>query len=168
MASYLSYTASKNQLKWLGSKNDLLEFLSGQFGVESNKISVHDNGSCLVLKSGQITCNFYVKAKTLQIQGKECDELKNNLISLAKEIDTYTGSILSSSSAPAEVPNQDGAEGSQPDETNSHNGVDCSVGPRVIDLSDHPFTPHCAYVSHFKSEIANMKKELLDLRLFVL
>ena len=34
---------------------------------------------------GQNTCNFYTKAKTLQVQGKDGDDLKNNLISLSKE-----------------------------------------------------------------------------------
>ena len=44
------------------------------------------HGTCLVLKVGHITCNFYTKAKTLQIQGKEnAEKLKLNLIELAKE-----------------------------------------------------------------------------------
>ena len=37
------------------------------------------------LKFGQNTCNFYTKAKTLQVQGKDGDDLKNNPLSLSKE-----------------------------------------------------------------------------------
>ena len=47
---------------------------------------MHDNGTCSVFKAEQITCNFYTKAKTLQIQGKEnAEQLKLNLIALANE-----------------------------------------------------------------------------------
>ena len=49
MASNLCYVVSKKQLKKLGTKNELLEFLSQYFGVESNKFSTLDNGTCLVL-----------------------------------------------------------------------------------------------------------------------
>ena len=85
-SSLLIYNASKNQLKWLGTLEDLLDLLSSQLGIDSKDFQVQDNGSCLVLKVGHITCNFYTKAKTLQIQGKEnAEKLKLNLIELAKE-----------------------------------------------------------------------------------
>ena len=120
------------------------------------------------LKFGQITCNFYTKAKTLQVQGKDGDDLKNNLISLSKENGARTGSDLCSSFTTAEVPNQDGVVGHQTDETNSHDGVDLPIESQAIDESDQPYSPQCAYyVSHFNTEIENLKKELLDLRLLV-
>ena len=119
------------------------------------------------LKFGQITCNFYRRAKTLQVQGKDGDDLKNNLISLSKENGARTGSDLCSSSTTAEVPNQDGVVGHQTDETNSHDGVDFPTESQAIDESDQPYSPQCAYVSHFNTEIENLKKELLDLRLLV-
>ena len=119
------------------------------------------------LKFGQITCNFYTKAKTLQVQGKDGDDLKNNLISLSKENGARTGSDLCSSFTTAEVPNQDGVVGHQTDETNSHDGVDFPTESQAIDESDQPYSPQCAYVSHFNTEIENLKKELLDLRLLV-
>ena len=85
-SSLLIYNASKNQLKWLGTLEDLLDLLSSQLGIDSKDFQVQDNGTCLVLKVGHITCNFYTKAKTLQIQGKEnAEKLKLNLIELAKE-----------------------------------------------------------------------------------
>ena len=45
MASNLCYV---EQLKELGTKNELMELLSQYFGVESNKFSTLDNDLCLV------------------------------------------------------------------------------------------------------------------------
>ena len=66
----LSFLSAKNQLKWNGSKNDLLSFLALHLEVQPNQFRASDNGTCAVLKIQNITCNFYHKAKTLQIQGK--------------------------------------------------------------------------------------------------
>ena len=85
-SSCLSYVASKNQLKWLGTKDELFFFLSSQLGIDNSDFQVHDNGTCSVFKAEQITCNFYTRAKTLQIQGKEnAEQLKLNLVALANE-----------------------------------------------------------------------------------
>ena len=50
MAAHLSYVSSKNQLKWHGSKEDLLHFLSSMLQVEANMIQLKDNGTCSVFK----------------------------------------------------------------------------------------------------------------------
>ena len=86
LVSCLSNIASKNQLKWLGTKDELLCFLSSQLIDNLCDFQMHDNGhACYASKAEQITCNFYTKAKTLQIQGEEnAEQLKLNLISLAK------------------------------------------------------------------------------------
>ena len=144
-----------------------MEFLSEHFGVESNKFSTLVNGTCLVLKFGQITYNFYTKAKTLQVQGKDSDDLKNNLISLSNENGARTGSDFCSSSTTAEVPNQDGVVGHESDETNLDDGVDFPIESQAIDESDQPFSPQGDHVSHFNTEIENLKKELLELRFLV-
>ena len=76
----LSFPSSNNQLKWHGSKNDLLRFLTLHLEVQPNQFRANDNGSCTVFKIQNITCNFYHKARTLQIQGKEdADKLRNDL-----------------------------------------------------------------------------------------
>ena len=62
----LSFLSTKNQLKWNGSKNDLLRFLALHLGVQPNQFRANDNGTCAVFKIQNITCNFYHKAKTLQ------------------------------------------------------------------------------------------------------
>lgn len=50
--------------------------------VQPNKFRVNDR-SCAVFKIQYITCNFYHRARTLQIQGKEdADNLRNKLINL--------------------------------------------------------------------------------------
>ena len=79
----LSFLSTKNQLKWNGSKNDLLRFLALHSEVRPNQFRASDNGTCAVFKIQNITCNFYHKAKTLQIQGKEdADKLRKDLINL--------------------------------------------------------------------------------------
>ena len=79
----LSFLFSKNQLKWHGSKNDLHRFLTLHLEVQPNQPRVNDNGPCAVFKIQNITCNFYHRARTLEIQGKEdADKLRNNLINL--------------------------------------------------------------------------------------
>ena len=79
----LSFLSTKNQLKWNGSKNDLLKFLALHLEVQPNQFRANDNGPCAVFKIQTSTCNFYHKAKTLQIQGKEdADKLRKDLINL--------------------------------------------------------------------------------------
>ena len=48
-SSLLIYNASKNQLKWPGTLEDLLDLLSSQLGIDSKDFQVQDNGTCLVL-----------------------------------------------------------------------------------------------------------------------
>ena len=87
-------------------------------------------------------------------------------MSLSKENGARTVSDLCSSST-RHIPNQDGVVGYQSDETNSQDGVDFPIESQAIDESGQPYSPQCAYVSHFNNEIENLKKELLDLRLLV-
>ena len=52
----LSLLSSKNQLKWHGSKNDLLRFLTLHLEVQPNQsVRANDNGSCAVFKIQNIT-----------------------------------------------------------------------------------------------------------------
>lgn len=84
VSTLLSYTSSKGQLKWQESKESLLTFLSSRLQVESRDIQVKDNGTCSVMKAKGMTFNFYTKAKTLQIQGKEnANQLRADLVNLA-------------------------------------------------------------------------------------
>ena len=46
-------------------------------------------------------------------------------------------------------------------------GVDFSIESQAIDESDQPYSPQCDHVSHFNTEIENLKKEPLELRLLV-
>ena len=66
-SSLLIYNASKKELKCLGTREDLLDLLSSKLGIDSSDFQVQDKGTYLVLKPGNITCNFYTKEKTLQL-----------------------------------------------------------------------------------------------------
>ena len=96
----LSFLSAKNQLKWNGSKNDLLEFLALHLEVQPNQFRANDNGTCAVFKFQNITCNFYHKARTLQIQGKEdADKLRKDLIKLTSTCSTWAHSVGETSNA---------------------------------------------------------------------
>ena len=83
-STLLSYISSKDQLKWQGAKESLLTFLSSRLQIESKDIQGKDNGTCSVIKAEGMTFNFYTKAKTLQIQGKEnANQLRVDLVNLA-------------------------------------------------------------------------------------
>ena len=63
-----------------------MSFVSSQLAIDNSDFQVHDNGTFPVFKAEQNTCNFYTKAQTLQIQGKEnAGQLKLNLVALAVE-----------------------------------------------------------------------------------
>ena len=126
-ATLLSYVSSKDQLKWQGTKESLLTFLSSRLQVDSSDIQVKDNGTCSVMKGKGMTFNFYVKAKTLQIQGKEnANQLRADLVNLActeNSNNNYT----------PELGEQDGVEASRP----SDEGGDEDKTPRPI---NHPLS----------------------------
>lgn len=70
MAATLSFIESKKQFKWSGEFEDLKIFLLSEVKEDnSTLLSENDNGSCKVLKFESITFNYYVRTKTLQMQG---------------------------------------------------------------------------------------------------
>lgn len=96
----LSFLSTKNQPKWNGSKNDLLKFLALHLEVQPNQFRANDNGTCAVFKFQNITCNFYHKVRTLQIQGKEdADKLRKDLIKLTSTCSTWAHSVGETSNA---------------------------------------------------------------------
>lgn len=127
------YIALKNQLKWLGTKDELLSFVSSQLGIDNSDFQVHDNGTCPVFKAEQNTCNFYTMAQTLQIQGKEnAGQLKLDLVALA--IEKLTVEV------PSANKKQNGGEASHLDSIAANDDlspVTPEPGPPVIDLLDH-------------------------------
>ena len=56
-----------------------------------------------------------------------------------------------------------GVVGHESDETNLHDDVDFPIESQAIDESDQTFSPQGDHVSHFNTEIENLKKELLEL-----
>ena len=63
-------------LKWLGTKSELLEFLSEYFSVESNKFSTLDNVTCLVLKLAKSHVIFTLRRKRYKFKGRMAMILK--------------------------------------------------------------------------------------------
>ena len=156
-STLLSYTSSKDQLKWQGTKESLLTFLSSRLQVESSDIQVKDNGTCSVMKAKGMTFNFYIKAKTLQIQGKEnANQLRADLVNLA-----CTES--SNDSVTPELVEQDGVEASRSsDEEGNEDNSTMAHQPPTINL-DNPMLEG-PYVSYFNTQIASIKDELKTIK----
>ena len=86
-SSLLSCTSSKDQLKQQGTKEGLLSFcrpgtIKSKAVLFKSKTTEHVQS---VIKAKEMTFNFYVKAKNLQIQGKEnANQLRVELVNLAR------------------------------------------------------------------------------------
>lgn len=91
-----------------GRKESLLTFLLSRLQVDSSDIQIKDNGTCSIMKAKGMMFNFYNKAKTLRIQGKEdANQLRADLVNLACTEN-------SSNSDTPELEEQDGVEASHP------------------------------------------------------
>lgn len=156
-STLLSYISSKDQLKWQSTKESLLTFLSSRLQIESKDIQVKDNGTCSVMKAKGMTFNFYTKAKTLQIQGKEnANQLRADLVNLACTVN-------SNDSVTPELDEQDGVEASCPsdEEGEEDNNSMAHQSPTVnLDCSmlEGP------YASYFDTQIASIKDELKTIK----
>ena len=156
-STLLSYTASKDQLKWQGTKESLLTFLSSRLQVESSDIQVKDNGTCSVMKVKGMTFNFYIKAKTLQIQGKEsANQLRADLVNLAC-------TVKSNDSVTPEFVEQDGVEAScSSDEEGDEDDNTMAYQPPTINLDSSIFEG--PYASYFNTQITSIKDELKTIK----
>ena len=152
-ATLLSYTSSKDQLKWLATKESLLTFLSSRLQVESSDIQVKDNGTCSVMKAKGMTFNFYTKAKTLQIQGKEnANQLRADLVNLACT-ENSNGSVS------PELEEQDGDEASRSsDEEGDEDNNSTAFQTPTVNLNSSILEG--PYASYFNAQIASINDEL--------
>ena len=69
----------KNQLKWHATKGELTTFLTERihrwtWAAENVNVDIAFNGTLAVYKLDGLTLNFYVSAKTLQVQGRLKDK----------------------------------------------------------------------------------------------
>ena len=156
-STFLSYISSKDQLKWQSTKESLLTFLSSRLQIESNDIQVKDNGTCSVMKAKGMTFNFYTKAKTLQIQGKEnANQLRTDLVNLACTVNSNDSVI-------PELEEQDGVEafcssdeeGEENNNSMAHHSLTTNLDSSILEG---------AYASHFNTQIASIKDELKTIK----
>lgn len=152
-SSLLSYTSSKDQLKWQVTKKNLLSFLSSRLQVESSALQVKDNGTCAIIKAKGMTFNFYVKAKTLQIQGKEnANQLRAELVNLART-DSPNDSVAPDTEEQNEQDGGDGVEASRSSEEDSdEENNTLTYQPSTVDLNSS--MPEGPYASYFNTQIA--------------
>ena len=152
-ATLLSYVSSKDQLKWQGTKESLLTFLSSRLQVDSSDIQVKDNGTCSVVKAKGMTFNFYIKAKTLQIQGKEnANQLRADLVNLACTEN-------SNKSDTPELDEQDGVEASLPSEEEGDEDKNTmAYQPSTVNLDSSTFEgPYASYFNMHNRDTLKIK-----------
>ena len=153
----LSYMSSKNKLKWQGTKKSLLTFLLSRLQVESSDIQVKDNRACSVMKAKGTTFNFYIKAKTLQIQGKEnANQLRADLVNLAC-LENSNDSVT------PELEEQDGIEASR--SSNKEGDEDnntVAYQPPTVNLDSSMLEG--PYASYFNTQIASINDELKTIK----
>ena len=139
--------------------------------VETSMIQVKDNGTCSVFKAEGITVNYYTKATTLQIQGKDiANKLRAQLVSQAlnqTENDINQSALHTSFLAyesEQEQECQDGGENS----SNSSSGGYINSSPNVT-CFDSKITASSSgedslSANYFHSQIAAIKDELKTIK----
>ena len=128
-----------------------LKFLSSRLQVESSDIQLKDNGTCSVMKVKGMAFNFYVKAKTLQIQGKEnANQLRADLVNLACTVNSNHGGT-------PEFAEQDGVEASRSSDEEGEEDVNTMAHqPPTINLDNSILER--PYASCFIIQIASNKR----------
>ena len=79
--NFLVFNSGKNQFKWTGSVQQLESFIFQTLNIsQEHAQSKANNGTCVVWKTPNATFNFYLKTKTLQVQGKAVETIRNTLL----------------------------------------------------------------------------------------
>ena len=77
MDHFLLFNSHRNQFKWTGSVEQFESYMIQRLNVSKEDIqSKCNNGTCMVWMTPNVTFNFYVKTKTLQVQGKAVDPIR--------------------------------------------------------------------------------------------
>ena len=82
--NFLVYDSSKNRFFWNGTAADLEKFIEHRLIAPEedggSDLTASSNDHCAVFKTPSATFNFYLRTKTLQVQGKASGEMKNILL----------------------------------------------------------------------------------------
>ena len=74
MDDFLVFNSDRNQFKWTGSVEQFESYMIQRLNVSKEDVqSKGNNGTCMVWKTPNVTFNFYLKTKTLKVQGKAVD-----------------------------------------------------------------------------------------------
>ena len=80
MDHFLVFNSHRNQFKWTGSVEQFESYMIQRLNVSKEDIqSKCNNGTCMVWMTPNVTFNFYLKTKTLQVQGKAVDPIREIL-----------------------------------------------------------------------------------------
>ena len=81
MDNFLVFNSDKNQFKWTGSVEQFESFMLQRLNLSIEDVQSKSNhGTCVVWKTPNATFNFYLKTKTLQVQGKAEEHTRKILL----------------------------------------------------------------------------------------
>ena len=81
MDNFLVFNIDKNQFKWTGSVEQFESSMLQRLNLSMEDVqSKSNNGACVVWKTPSATFNFYLKTKTLQVQGKAEEHTRQILL----------------------------------------------------------------------------------------
>ena len=74
--------ANKSKFSWLGSFEQLLQFVEEQLGLNRESMKVSENETKRTIKTEQVILNWFSSTGTLQVQGPQAANFKGFLIKL--------------------------------------------------------------------------------------
>ena len=81
MDNFLVFNIDKNQFKWTGSVEQFESSMLQRLNLSMEDVqSKSNNGACVVWKTPSATFNFYLKTKTLKVQGKAEEHTRQILL----------------------------------------------------------------------------------------
>ena len=86
---FLDYNSNKKRFLWNGNTGDLGKFIEDRVlscgedeEDDAPELAISSNSQYAVFKTPLATINFYYGTKTLQVQGKACNEMRNRLLDI--------------------------------------------------------------------------------------
>ena len=86
---FLDYNSNKKRFLWNGNTGDLGKFIEDRVlscgedeEHDAPELAISSNSQYAVFKTPLATINFYYGTKTLQVQGKACNEMRNRLLDI--------------------------------------------------------------------------------------
>lgn len=166
----LFFNTSKKQFVWKGSIDELHSFISYKFNIENETLTRSGNDSRIVWKTPNLTFNFYVNTKTLQVQGKLCEVTRIKMTEIVDQVKVLKA-LTQEDEVPTESHNPNTDDEQESDELIEDSDLEQSLaeeatGSSIVDISGTPddgFELPSSSSCHIKSNGCNCSGEIKNL-----